>query len=874
MYATSVTAHRLPFVGATNVTIQWDQHVFELTAHVINTAPYAVLLGMDLLPKLGTLILSGTRHPSPLPLPPPPESDSHFATVTEMLVIPPRSELIFYAAVQRQENTQVLFEPSTDMIRKYDSQITPIVCEVRSNRIPIRILNTNVVPRTLPSGLRLGTTFKLSTPPDPPTPLPEQQRDTHCPPTTFPTDWTPAIDTENLTQAQQADLLRLLCDNSDIFAQDEYDLGHTDIVTHQIPLLNDTPIKQRPYRIPFQLREEGARQITNMLENGVIRRSTSPWCSPVVLVKKKDGSIRFCVDYRKLNMVTVKDVYPLPRIDEMLDRLGQTRYFSTMDLASGYWQIEVDEKEKSKTAFSTGQGLYEFNVLPFGLTGAPSTFQRIMDYILMDVPHAMVYIDDIIVYSVSFDQHLTDLRLVFKHIRAAGLKLKLKKCAWAKAQASFLGHQLSAAGIRPDPANIEKVKDFPRPRTVKHIQQFLGLASYYRRFIPGFAEKAAPLHSLVKKDQGFVWQEAQQAAFDWLKQKLIEPPIITFPDFRLGFILQTDASSQALGAILNQKDSDGREHVIAYASRTLRKHEKNYSATELELLAVVWSLKHFRHYVYGKPIELHTDHAPLKWLMSHKDTSSRLIRWAMQLQEYDLNINYKPGKQNTNADALSRIPQQAHCVCAIMRPLPLTDALREHQIEDAEIKIIYEYLHTKSIPASCPPPLRKHLYSNGDRYQFHQDLLHYRSPYGLAVVIPQPFRDQLILERHDGHFGGHLSAGKVIPKLRIRYHWRTLKKDVIKWCKTCQVCAARKPPHRYIKAPLQPLKVGGPFDRIAMDILGPLPLTQNGNKYILICIEYLTKYAEYLPSLTNEQRLWHAPMWKALSAATEPAANY
>ena len=363
---------------------------------------------------------------------------------------------------------------------------------IRDNTIPIRVANFAHKEKTLYAGTRLGTVHAVTAINYISPNNNEAQSGLEI--------ITETVEKNTLSKEQRQQMIQFLRTHKNAFALSEFDLGHTSVVKHTIPLIEGTtPIKQRPYRVPYKLQEECRRQVKNMVDHGVIRPSISPWIAPVVLVKKKDGSVRFCVDYRKLNAVTVKDTYPLPRIDEMLDKLGKSKFFSTIDLASGYWQIEIAEEDREKTAFSTGEGLYEFNVLPFGLTTAPSTFQRTLEFILMDVAHCLVYIDDVIVFSETFEDHLKELTQVFKRLEYAKMKLKPSKCEWAKPEVTFLGHRVSAEGVKPDPRNTEKVDQFPTPKTVKNVQEFLGLTSYYRRFVKDFATIAGPLHSLLKK---------------------------------------------------------------------------------------------------------------------------------------------------------------------------------------------------------------------------------------------------------------------------------------------------------------------------------------------------------------------------------------
>ena len=425
----------------------------------------------------------------------------------------------------------------------------------------------------------------------------------------------------------------LLIRHHDLFSLDDGELGRTDLVSHSIKTGGHPPVRQAPRRIPFAMRPLVDRMIEEMLENDVIQPASSPWASPVVLVKKKDDSYRFCVDYRRLNAVTKKDAYPLPRIDDTLEALAGARYFTTLDLASGYWQVTMDPAAKEKTAFITHSDLYQFNVLPFGLCNAPATFQRLMETVLAGLTRnqCFVYLDDILVISSSWQEHLENLSLVLERLQHAGLRLKPKKCAFARRKAIYLGHVISAAGIEVDPRKVEKVRNYPRPSNLKTQRQFLGLASYYRRFIPQFSKVANPLNALTGKNVQFTWTAACQEAFDILKKLLTSAPVLTYPNFQQPFVLETDASGRGLGAVLSQKQEDGTTRPIAYASRSLQKHENNYGVSELEALAVVWAVKHFHSYLYGHPCTVYTDHSALKSLLNTPSPSGKLARWGLAL---------------------------------------------------------------------------------------------------------------------------------------------------------------------------------------------------------------------------------------------------
>ena len=347
-----------------------------------------------------------------------------------------------------------------------------------------------------------------------------------------------------------------------------------------------------------------------------------------MVAPKKDGDYRFCVDFRRVNSVTKKDAHPMPRIDEILDQLGGARYFSTLDLASGYWQVPLREEDMEKTAFSVGADHYEFTVMPFGLTNAPATFQRMMGNLLKGIKGCLVFIDDIIIFSDTWEQHQRILDEVFRRVRAAGLKIKRDKCQFAQESVKFLGHIVSARGTEPDSSKVEAVRDFATPTSLTDVRAFLGLASYYRRFIKNFADIAAPLHDLTKGGQEFSWTSAADQAFNDLKNRLCSAPILSLPDFSLPFTIHTDAIGFGLGAVLSQRRGEN-EKVIAYASRTLTPAERNYSTTEKECLAIVWTVNYWRPYLLGKAFDIVTDHQSLTWLQGLKEPKGRLARWIL-----------------------------------------------------------------------------------------------------------------------------------------------------------------------------------------------------------------------------------------------------
>ncbi|CAK1586146.1 unnamed protein product [Parnassius mnemosyne] len=456
--------------------------------------------------------------------------------------------------------------------------------------------------------------------------------------------------------------------------------------------------------------------IEGMVKDGVIEPSSSPWCSPVVLVKKKDGSMRFCVDYRRLNDVTKKDSYPLPRIDDTLDMLTGVKWFSTQDLKSGYWQVEIYPKDKEKTAFSTGKGLWQFKVMPFGLCNAPATFERLMELVLNGLigDDCLVYLDDTIIVGRTFEDHLQNLERVLMKIQSANLKFSPKKCSLLKRQVSFLGYVVSEEGIRTDPEKIAAVKDWPVPKDKTKVRAFLGFCSYYRRFMKNFADIAKPLHRLTEEKRHFCWDESCNITFQELKNRLCKTPILGYPDAGKEFIIDRDASDIGLGGVWSQRNGD-QEIVIAYFSKSFSKPERNYCITRRELLAVVKSLQHFSKYLLGRKFHLRTDHAALKRLLQFKNPEGQVARWIELLQEYDFVIEHRSGKSHGNADALSRrtCPEDCmHCTrqegkevvsVRILKTDQLSnewkDSLPHAQQEDSDIKPILEWMK-----ASAPKP--------------------------------------------------------------------------------------------------------------------------------------------------------------------------
>ncbi|UYV68415.1 hypothetical protein LAZ67_5004264 [Cordylochernes scorpioides] len=571
-----------------------------------------------------------------------------------------------------------------------------------------------------------------------------------------------------------------------------------------------------------------------MLRDGIIIPSSSPWSFPVILVKKRDVKYRFCVDYRKLNDVTVKDVYPIPRIDEVLDTLQASKYLSAIDLKSGYWQVEVEEKDKEKTAFTTALGLYEFNVMPFGLCNAPATFERNMENMLGNIRWqiCLCYLDDVINYSSDFSTHLKRIEAVLRCFREANLKLNNKKCQFAFEELEILGHITNQHGIKPAEHNIKAIRDFPRPKNIKEVQSFLGMCSYYRKLIKGFSKIADPLTSLIKKNVPFTWTGNQEKAFQTLKVALINPPILGHFDPNAITCIHTDASNIGLGATLVQRFGD-KEKVISYLSRTPSKPEQNYSTTEKECLAVVWSMSKLRPYLYGRHFKIVTDHHALCWLKKLKDPTGRLARWALKIQEYNFDIIHKSGKKHLDADGLSRGPLPENEWDEDYERLFLNQIIDE---KDDFIENIKENLsaNKRSITQNFKE-------ENGCLYKKNPN------PEGRAwlLIVPKKRRKEIMSEYHNHMLNGHLGVARTTYRLKNKYYWPSMLKDVSEFVKTCHLCQSRKGSNHLPFGLLQPIPPANyPFERIGIDFVGPLPSTKRRRKWIIVLTDYYTKYAE------------------------------
>eukprot|EP00731_Ephydatia_muelleri_P034946 Em0087g15a len=642
---------------------------------------------------------------------------------------------------------------------------------------------------------------------------------------------------DHLKDGEKELLYHLLMEYADVFAFNSGQIGRTNILKHRIDTGNTPPVHLLPRRIPQSRREEMAKLVKDMLEQGAIQQSDSPWSSPVVLVKKKDGSVRFCVDYRKGRDCLLRWI----------------------------WLAE----DQPKTAFTTPEGLFQFRVMPFGLCNAPATFQRLMDRVLgLKWSSCLVYLDDIIIVGTSFSEHLRNLAGVLQRLRQAGLKLKPSKCKWCQKSVTFLGHIVSEEGVAADPSKTAVVAGWPPPQSKREMQQFLGLANYYRKFVKNFAAIAKPLHRLTEKNTDFKWTVECQLAFDVLRACLSSPPVLSYPDYSRRFVLDTDASDIGIGAVLSQEDATGSEVVIAYASRTLSRPEQRYCVTRKELLAAVEFVHHFRQYLLGREFTLRTDHSSLVWLRNFKEPEGQLARWLEKLQEYSFSVVHRQGTKHGNADALSRVPcrqcgRESHetapkgdVIEGSVTSLPCTSYtpqwIRQQQLDDCSIRPVYQALESKlmlSADEVKPWSRESRLLWQQHTSLYLKDGMLWRRVLGggegkLQLVVPAKLRQDILRSLHEGALSAHLGEEKMRNLLKERFYWPSCADDVSEWCSCCAVCCSRKTHAPKRRAGLQTLQVGYPLQMVCVDLLGPLPETETGSRYVLVAVDHFTKWAE------------------------------
>lgn len=679
----------------------------------------------------------------------------------------------------------------------------------------------------------------------------------------------------------------LLWEHRDVFTQHDLDLGHASTVRHRIELLDPRPFKLRYRRIPPGMVEEVRMHLRQLLDLGVIRPSHSPYSSNVVLVRKKDGTLRMCVDYRELNKRSVRDSHDIPRIEETFDAIVGAQFFSCWDLRLGYHQLEIAEEHKERTAFSLGPlGFYEFNRMPFGLAGAPASFQRAMEMCAGDLNLAevLIYLDDLISYAKTFDEHLERLERLFTRLKDFGLKISPKKSQICRPEVKFLGHVVGRDGVKTDPAKVEALRNWPIPSSYKELQTFLGFAGYYRKFVPGFSAKAKPLNDLLAMEpdkkrghQPFNWSPVQEKAFREIVSLLTNPPVLAFADYNKPFQVHVDACKDGLGAVLYQ-EHDGVKRPVAYGSKGLTSGQRNYPAHKLEFLGLKWAVtEKFHDYLYGRHFTVITDNNPLTYVLTTAKLDAMSHRWLAALAAYDFSLQYRSGTSHRDADGLSRNPGNliggvtevsegnTHILmtqCLVEEePLGFVNAVEEvgtstlgsslpkidlarQQENDPELAKLRKLVDSGSRVRS-----RHHLrkwYRYYSHLQIRQGVLVYveekDGKESERVVVPAAWRNKILHGCHDEI--GHPGRERMLALVKLRYFWPGLAGDVFQWVDTCKrcICGKRLPE----RAPLYSLQATYPLDLVSMDYL---KLEKSGGvENVLVLTDHFTKYALAIPT--------------------------
>lgn len=645
-----------------------------------------------------------------------------------------------------------------------------------------------------------------------------------------------------LSLAQQSQLKEVM---SSFPSYSKDGLGRTSVLEHEIDVGKSKPVKQRYYAISPIKQEQLCGEIDRMLKNDIIEESSSSWCSPVVAVAKPNGSVRLCLDLRKVNSLTIKDAYPLPLIDGLLGRLQETKFISKIDLKEAFWQIPLAVPSRPLTAFTIqGRPLYQFKVMPFGACNAPQTMCRLMHKI---IPHELhdrifVYLDDLLIVTATYHEQIELLKIVSKKLYDANLTINLEKSEFILREVKYLGFLVGEDGLRVDPMKIQAIVEYPAPSSLKQTRRLLGMAGWYRRFIPNFAEVTSAITELLKgKGKKFVWTAEAQLAFHTLKSLLSSAPVLTNPDYKRPFFIRCDASTNGVGGVLYQKNDDDVERPISYMSYKLNHAQRNYTVTEQECLAALLCVKKFRPYIEGYRFTLITDHASLKWLMSQKELSGRLARWSLKLQGYDFAIEHQKGTENIVPDALSRVHE--NFAADLEKEVPVFCSLIDLDSSEFDQDIDYNELRMK---IEKHPESYENLKSQNGKVYIH---LEPKADSDLSDLstwklwIPGSLTSQILQEEHDNPIASHGGLRKTLDRIRRYFYWPGMRSQVKNYIVKCDVCKRTKAPNRILRPTLgTPSIVDRPWQKIYMDLLGPYPRSKKGKTMILIILDQLTKF--------------------------------
>jgi hypothetical protein len=636
---------------------------------------------------------------------------------------------------------------------------------------------------------------------------------------------------------------RLLDQYADVFPDSMPCLPPHRDIEHAIELVEGgRPVARAPYRLSVKEENELKIRLKELLDAGYIRPSKSPWAAPTLFVAKKDGSLRFCVDYRGLNKVTKRDQHPLPLPEDQFRRLHGAKIFSKLDLMSGYYQIRMEESSIDKTAFTTPYGLYEFTVMPFGLTNAPATFSRLMQDVLKDFLHdfVLVYLDDILIYSKNEIEHAQHLEMVLQKLQENQLYAKLSKCCFFQQSVEYLGFVVSANGVSMADDKLRAITEWPTPTTASDVKSFLGLTGFYRNFVKHYAHIASPLNELTSVKTKFAWTPLHQGHFEWLKKAMTSAPVLQVYNPLKPCFVYTDASNVAVGAVLMQADEDDNLRPVAFFSRKLNPAQRNYDARTREFLAIKLVSQKWRAYLHnGLTSVFYTDHESLQYLNTSTDLGGKFARWYAHVTSWIgvPEIKYKPGKLNVVADALSRRPD--HLLNAISLVMPTEELLQR--------------IRTATTGDAFATQIAATLTAHSD-YVFENGLLYRVDGTRRQLYVPDvdDLREMLLHEYHDAPLAGHLGRVRTLKALQSHYGWPNMKKDVADYIASCDVCQRTKTSTQPSSGLLQPLELPtAPWHSISMDFVTHLPTTSDGYDSLLVVVDRFSKYVELIPTVST-----------------------
>ena len=850
--ATGVTNDTLDIVGQTKANIEVaGQWCTNQTLYVTRGLSRSMILGTDSMSQLGEITYdfqSCTFRVNNGPaIPMGKEAVNGVVMTVEEVVVPPLSELAVLVQLPPSsvENGYCVFEGNKST--QPCTFIGKSLSRISNRKIHVPVLNPTKRFQTIAKHAVVGSIETLeddikiiAIPTDPEKKNGEEN--------VRPGDKMD-INNTNLNTEQFKTLQELVNEFADIAGEGIGDLGRTTVVEHVIETMpGSMPVRSKPYNVPVGIRHEVKKQIDQMLEKGLISPSSGEWTSPIVLVRKKDGNWRFCVDYRKLNAMTIPQNMAMSSIDSATEIMHGKQYFSSIDLCSGFFQVSLHKDSRIKSGFISPFGCYEFNVMAQGLKSSPATFTRLalaLNSDLMASGKAACYLDDWIMTSNTFEEHIEILRTVFSRLRFAGLKYRPSKSQLCQKELLYLGHIISKDGMTVAPHNTEKIRKFPTPKNRTEVKRLLGLFGYYRAFIKGFSKIAAPIIKLTSQKVEFNWTQECEEATEFLRTQITSAPILAFPDFSQPFILTTDASTTSLGAVLSQMQN-GKKHPISYYSRTLNSSESKWESFERELYAIVCAVKHYKGILLNHKFEIRTDNSACTHVLTTADLKPKIARWAVQLGEYDYNVTHKPGRQNLVADALSRaeittVDSSQGCDNLVEQEM------REDQKRDFYLGPIWRYIVKEKYPKDATKAQKHAIAKDSNDFVVKNKVLYRLHGDKVLLAIPAKQRSLLLYSVHESLNAMHPGVTKTLQRIKDRYWFPKMYQAVEDYIRECPSCQHRKNPQSK-RVPLGTFLAKTPFETVSVDFLGPFTTSSDGYKHILVFTDHFTKWCVIVPT--------------------------